>query len=628
MSTLTIWASDSPPPDDAGPLVLWQGFLPADAPSDWLSLPQEVDENRESLRSEYLAWLHGVGLSAEGGIPLVDRLVVRPSFSYWWMTIPATYSLEIDAPAYTAVRMMALVRLLSVREFSGIRLVGRNKPLERMLQRLAEMTGATLTLVRVHPVRADGTGAARGSRLSAFRTWLKNSLPPVSAMWVLAKHVQLALRRGSRGNALTRQPGIAVIDYLAHFGPGVDTGGPFSSNYWGELVSLLDGADEPVWWLHISARDGSRKVFATDAALVAQFNDHKGSAIHEMLQIHLTVPLMLRALRDYLRVAWLGMAARSRKAAFGLPASGLSLWPVFQSSFRDQLFGGDAMRNCLWLNLLETVLAKQPKQRLGLYLFENQPWEMAFVHAWRSAGHGELIGVSHSTMLFWDTRYFKDPSDLWALNAKNPMPWPDKVAVNGPFMKAACVSGGYPSARLVVVEALRYPQAGLANRKNRPSDAARILILDEYSAEISKRMIKRTVTALRHLPFDVSLSIRPHPANINASKGLDLGIAVDEHLHIGDAIDAADFVVCGAFSSAAIEAVVEGAVVVVVADGQAFSASPAEGLPGCSVAHRPEAIAEALSRTYTETWVRGSSPAPVFMIDDHLARWRSVLWET
>ena len=57
--------------------------------------------------------------------------------------------------------------------------------------------------------------------------------------------------------------------------------------------------------------------------------------------------------------------------------------------------------------------------RLGIPLCQN----------WRLASLGTLIGVPHTSIRFWDLRYFYDTRSFLQL------PFPDLIAVNGPHAK-------------------------------------------------------------------------------------------------------------------------------------------------------------------------------------------------
>jgi surface carbohydrate biosynthesis protein (TIGR04326 family) len=65
-----------------------------------------------------------------------------------------------------------------------------------------------------------------------------------------------------------------------------------------------------------------------------------------------------------------------------------------------------AVSTLLQYNLMESAINMLPRQDKGIYLQENQAWEMGMIHAWKSAGHGKLVGSIHSTVRYWDLRYF------------------------------------------------------------------------------------------------------------------------------------------------------------------------------------------------------------------------------
>jgi surface carbohydrate biosynthesis protein (TIGR04326 family) len=286
------------------------------------------------------------------------------------------------------------------------------------------------------------------------------------------------------------------------------------------------------------------------------------------------------------------------RESFDVSDEGLLLWPIFQSSARGQFLGADAMRNCLWLNLFEHLLGNMPRQRLGLYLFENQPWEMAFLWAWKNAGHGTIIGVSHSTMLFWDTRYFKDIRDTWRKSSNSPMPWPDAVAINGPLMLQACLDGGYPPERLRPVEALRFPERSQLRSSRNHTDPLRVLILCEYSHVLSQDMIDVAVSAASMVVFGVVITVRPHPAQ-RRLEALELGpLAVDRYATIADSVGSADLVICGAFSSASIDGAIGGARVALLRNWRAFSSNPADGLQGVEWVSNGNELARTMSEAY------------------------------
>jgi surface carbohydrate biosynthesis protein (TIGR04326 family) len=617
VTSLTIWADDSPPPVNSGPLALWQAFLPENAPDNWYSMPDEVHRNRDSLRNEYLAWLHEVGVTKIRGVPLVDRMAIRPGLSYWWMTIPADNSIESNSPAYIAVRLMALAALTNRLGLTNVKIVTSDRSLARLLRDWAGATG------RPHEI-------SLGPRPRLTRDSLYRALPILAALRVIIGHAGIPRRVKSRpdepASGLGRT-GICLVDYLAHFSPGAVEEGRFASNYWGPLVEVLDEPDEPVRWLHISADLASTGVVTRDDHLVDRFDEHAVKQTHDLLHRHLTWAVLSRSCSDYLRVRWFGLAARPRARLFADASSGTSMWQAFRAAYRDQFFGKTAMLNCLWLNLFEEACKRMPPQRLGIYLFENQPWELAFMHAWRGAGHGELIGVAHTTTRFWDTRYFKDPCDLWSESGMNPMPWPDRVAVNGPLMRRMCQNAQYPMERLVDVEAQRFLHSAQPREAGGDNFFTRLLVFGEYSRLVDEHLLTLVTQAigLVELPFEVSL--RPHPAGTGAPGSLTTEFRLDRHTSAADALTASDLALCGTLSSAGVEAACRGIPTLLVGDPALFTTSPAEGMPGVEFVFTARDLAHALGRNYG---VRSRTEFDADMnlnSDVSTPRWRALLGE-
>jgi surface carbohydrate biosynthesis protein (TIGR04326 family) len=424
---------------------------------------------------------------------------------------------------------------------------------------------------------------------------------------------------------VSQRAGITFVDYLAHLGPDAVTEGRFDSRYWGPLVDVLDETDEPVHWLHISADLASGKVVDRDGQMVRQFNSNAMKQTHGLLHEHLTWGVLARSCRDYLRVCSFGIRVRNRTHLFTDSQSRVPLWQAFRATYRDQLFGKTAMLNCVWINLFPEALANQSHQRLGLYLFENQPWEMAFINAWRAAGHGDLIGVAHSTTLFWDTRYFKDPRDMWSGDADNPMPWPERVAVNGPAMRTQCQNAGYVANRMVDVEALRYLDIQQEPRPPLPGGPIRILVCGEYSPDAAQRMLDVVNEALDIIDIQIATTYRPHPAYAGPQVRLDLSIQHDANTSIREAIGASDVVVTGAMSSVSVEAVCSGRTTFIIGDGRTFLTGPVELCSRADIVTSSDNFAAAISHSRALPQRTSDNAKDFCATDPGLTKWKKAV---
>ena len=97
------------------------------------------------------------------------------------------------------------------------------------------------------------------------------------------------------------------------------------------------------------------------------------------------------------------------------------------------------MNHLLWLGIFEAACADLPRQHRGIYLYEGVAWERAFVHAWQASGHGELIGVPHATIRFWDLRYYVD-AQTRVRGGMRSLPQPDRLVRNNVTAAAAFVA--------------------------------------------------------------------------------------------------------------------------------------------------------------------------------------------
>jgi len=413
-----------------------------------------------------------------------------------------------------------------------------------------------------------------------------------------------------------------MIDYLAHLHQDATSAGEFNSNYWGPLVNLVQSTG-PTQWLHLSADRGKRKDVEKDVELMDAWRSPP-DVRHSLLQAHVTFPLRMKALRDYLRVVAMGLRTRRKRELLWDHRARASMWPVFRSQYRDEWYGTGAFHNCLALNLFEDFLSRLPQAPLGIYLFENQPWEMALIHAWRTGGHGTLIGFAHSTIPFWSTRIFKDRRDLWSKDSPGVMPCPDQVAVNGPSAREALLTGGYPNDRLIDVEAVRYLERSTLDDHTRSSEGV-LLVLGEYDARITERILSDVGQAPHDADFQGEIVFRGHPAAEPLTESVTSRFTLDDHPSSTEALRSANVIVCGALSSVALEALRLGKTTCLVADGRTFTSSPAEGFDPSWVFGTKDLAGVLRGKPVANREFHSPGLMNYFWLGHNLAKWRELI---
>ena len=99
------------------------------------------------------------------------------------------------------------------------------------------------------------------------------------------------------------------------------------------------------------------------------------------------------------------------------------------------------------------ILSNIPRQKVGIYLMENQGWERALLHSWSLYGHGKIVAYQYGLLRYWDLRYCNYPS---IENKKTDLPQPDAIAVSSKHAFNSFKRMGYNENVLLSVENLRY----------------------------------------------------------------------------------------------------------------------------------------------------------------------------
>jgi len=212
------------------------------------------------------------------------------------------------------------------------------------------------------------------------------------------------------------------------------------------------------------------------------------------------------------------------------------------------------------------------------------------------------------------------------------MPLPDRLAVNGEVAWNEFIAAGYPSERLVPVEALRY--LGLATiARNRTSasrpDAApsllRILVLGDMIPSSVRHLLELTAAALKGLQRTCRLSFKAHPGyRVTMADYPEL--ALHETLEpLAGILADYDVVVAANSTSASVDAYVAGLPVIIALDGDALNLSPLRGQPSVRFVSSSIELMAALLELGTAPAMRPDERGQFFFLDPELPRWRQLL---
>lgn len=617
--TLHVWDAEGSPPVGGWTTVLWSSFGKGNDPSI-ISIPVLVEAHADALRARYLAWIYELGESLVKGKRVIDYLALRPGFSYWWMTLLAQkFNASGASQVDNAIKLFAFESLIS-----------ENKPRSVVLTTNNDQVALTIRffcnkLDIMFERKSDGIFKFKKFRSMA----IYNSLP---------NHVQAVIYLGrfawqrlfffcKKKTVLPELEGeVTFFDIFVHLDRQVFSTGKFISHYWNDLVDRLSHWDLKTNWMHYYFKHNSIPSIVRANKLIEHFNKSSGGMqTHTLIDASISYKILLRAIRDYIQLVLAGLSLCKISDYFQPEGTVLNLWPLFKKDWQDSLSGKSAILNCLQFSILEAAICRLPYQRLGIYIQENQPWEMSLIFTWKAAGHGKLIGVPHTTVRFWDLRYFYDSRSYKRIHV-NSLPMPDQVAVNGPITKSAYLYGGYPEEQVTEVEALRFLH--LQRRvKNvalvKSQDCAlNVLVCGDFLSATNDKILTWLAIGMRALPSNVTYFLKPHPA-----RSVKPGEYINNKLTMSDAPLAellvnADVVFTSNITSAAVDAYCAGIPVIQILDGVAFNLSPLRGLKGVVYVADPEEFVVALRNALCQERLANF---PYFFLDVYLPRWKNLL---
>ncbi len=619
LDKIVIWDSETPLHKCNEVVLLWRAFSDETAPHA-ISIPTLIEANAEALKGQYLAYVYELGEQQIQGRRLVDHLEIQPGFSAWWLSLIAekcnfSKSIQIE----NVIRILAFSQWVGSHPPIRVTLVSANHFLAESMRLWCDQSGSTFEWKTVPKSLTPLPWVRR-----VYAT-LPSPLQALTSLFSYAiksrplHGVGLDEWRNTKGD-------ITFISYFFSLVPEAAHKSRFASHYWNHLPDVLLSQLQKTNWLHIYSKGDLLPNAAKAAGTVRRFNQTgQGVQHHVTLDSFLRFPVVISAFRD-----WVLLALKALTLTSGLrKAKGPEayLWPLFACDWWESFLGPIAIRNSLNLNLFKEAMRTLPRQRLGLYLQENQGWEMALIQAWRSAGHGKLIGVPHTAVRFWDLRYFYDPR-AFHREEKNAMPMPDAVALNGPAATNAFRSGLYPEEQIVQVEALRHLHLADAHHSTplsiSPDNPLHILVLGDYLDRNTKIQMRFLEEAVHSLPHDLNIIFKPHPAtSMNAEDYPDLQIRIVDK-PIQQLLNKCDVAYTSSVTAAAVDFYLAGVPVVTVLDPTQLNKSPLRGQKGVNFVSSSSELVQALA-LIKKCRPQAAAKADFFTLDKDLPRWQKLL---
>ena len=605
-----IWDSKDPMPSE-DKFIITTDF--SEESGKLISIPVYIEQNEKYIRDHFLKWTFDLGERKIGSKRLIDLLSIDKNFSYWWMS-PFIETHPYNFPVKNAIFLFALDEILKSIDPKSIILKTNQEWLIQTIKDFCKSKGIEFesqkSIFLDEPIIESAIASPNRIMLNALRS--------------IARHI-IRIRKykeSPKTGWISNSKSILLSGYFVNFNKTEAERGIFKSAYWGDLPEMMTQKGYSINWLHHNSYSSP-----TDSLkLVKNFNDEPGgNSFHTFAEGNFSFFLILRVIFKWIRLNFLSYRLRNMEEYFHISPSGLSAWPLSKDLWEDWIRGPQSITNLFVLESFKNSLKAVSKQKLGLFICENNAFERAFAYAWKRNGHGLLVGVQHSTVRFWDLRYFNDTRIL--IDKKpNSLPQADLMAINGPVAECLLVDSNYPIEHIVEVEALRYLNNDVPNIIKTTSNKDKIILL--VLGDISFESTSAMMNLLSHLPNITSnrlnILVKPHPiCSINRS---DFPLINFELFHGPfNEVFRNECIIYGANpTSSCVDAYMMGLPVIVHYEKSSINLSPLEGITSVTFVSTSKELNTAITEILVQG-IRHAKPKTFFWLDKELPKWRAFI---
>jgi|TARA_Y100000294_G_scaffold68314_1_gene64689 surface carbohydrate biosynthesis protein (TIGR04326 family) len=613
--SLLIWDCEGSPSEDCGFTVYWQSHTPSDR---GVSIPQLVEENASQFRAQYLALIFDLGEAKVEGKRIVEHLKINQEFSHWWMTLITEKCNYSKSPQIdNIIKFQAFRYWLNNIECKTIQLVSANKKFAQSMRLLSVELS----------IGFEWKEEVASKVTDSFFRRTYNHLPDYfKAVLFLSKHLLgrwklkgVGIEKWKNSTAM-----ISFISYFFNLDSDVSAKGEYRSGYWNVLSDELLDNNIQTNWLHLYYKSDLFPTISSAKEMIntlnKRYHDYQNHLFPESF-------LSFTIVRETV-VYWLKVVVQYGKVKQCLKEKSGYLWPLLEKDLSVSLRGTIAIENLLFFCLFSEAMKVLPKQKIGVYLQENQGWEFGFIDSWKQSKHGKLIAVPHSTVRFWDLRYYFDHRAYQENNSLQNL-LPDKVAVNGEIAKKNKLDSGYPCSKLVEVEALRYLQLEQSYKNNTQSSNIKssntVLVLGDYQHSNTDLQMKLLQKASKLVEDSkIKYVIKPHPAHVLLDTNYPEPNMRITNRPVPELIEQCCICYTSSTTSAAVDAYCAGMPVISVLNPKSLNLSPLRGCEGVSFVSTADDLALLLNNIDTIKAV-DSQGDEYFYLDKKLPRWKKLL---
>ncbi len=610
---LYIWDSNNRPINIADcTYIYWSEIFNIETPS--ISIVEKMESNSAQLKSEYLAFIHNLGNSKYLGKTVIDLLKIKDNLSYWWMTLLVEKSNWAKSPEIVnIIKLMTFLSLINEVSCTKIYIKSNNEHLVSSIRMLCKEKKIDFYQIqeRIQLIKFK-------ELKKSFIQYIPNLIK--GYLWLFREiFLSIPFTLSDYEKKICLDSSNIFVSYLSSVKVDVNNCDKFNNSFWGPLPNHLSQNEKTATWVYLpSRRFKIKEIFTAFKTLKRHKTIFQN---YVLLSSFFNWGVLNKILKDIFLIL-----KNSSRVKHELKKTSGIFWPLIKNDVERSLLGVEMFSSVFYLGLFSEMKDFCDNQAKLIYLYENQPWEIALISSFK-VKKNLLIGYAHSTIRYWDLRYFNDPRSLKS-NEINAMPRPNFLAVNGFNDKSIMIESGYLAKEIKEVESLRYLYLNDLIEKStnyKKDDKQILLVLGDYlkSDTIAMLSLLKSPDVKSYLN-NHKIIIKPHPACIIENHDIDGINAVIEYSDLADLILTADIIFTGNVSSAAVEAYFLEKKIISYRNFRELDMSPLRGIEGIYFASDHESFKSSLKYllSHDSPYVKKS---PVFKLNRNLDSWSRIL---
>jgi len=294
---------------------------------------------------------------------------------------------------------------------------------------------------------------------------------------------------------------VTFFSYFLHFkNTNSDS---YNSYLWDGLSDKLKMMKINTNWMHFFVPSSQINNINEAKKKLTRINENTNEN-HLLLNNQISFYKLLTIFLQYLTLVLKNLIYLNDKELLKNSISKTNFYYFLVQDIYKSYYGEVLIYNLHIIQTIDQILSTIPKQKLGFYLLENQGWEKCLNIMWKRYNHKTLAGYLHSTMRFWDLRYFKCKKEF--SSKQNP----DLFLFNGKYSKKIGIKNNYPIKKSIDVEAVRYNH--LLKSKNKKVKKSNILIIGDMNNYENHFAINQ-IEKIKHQFSNKVFYYKPHPSN-------------------------------------------------------------------------------------------------------------------